>query len=405
MMTVCWAYVILTLFEPTHIDDVSMKRWDTTFTGLFCSELCILLMFFFDIVASYAHNYFECVFKETKLSNSEVLIAEEKRDEFDPNAPHKSRNRRETIVENTVMNSSSKKKEEQKEKLNKEKETLASKQRKLLQKTGFWIYFKVFFETFLHNLLFYKLVMLILFATDFSLFFNTYPHQSFRFGRFFRTIPFVIYSKSTMRTLQAVFHSVKRIFDYLVFFFSIVLLWALLGLKIFADDNRTYYIDPSYDPYINDYNDYGVIVNALVVLVTFDNYPKVMQPLTNISWWYLLYFMPYIMLNILFFKPVPIAVVYDGFRVVGVHPGKEEQAGDRGSPHGEGGALHLFSVLDQRRVVSRHQVCESQLFGPRAAAQPHLPEPLVARADQGDLQADRRERERQVRRRELLEHQ
>ncbi len=30
--------------------------------------------------------------------------------------------------------------------------------------------------------------------------------------------------------------------------------------------------------------------------------------------WYLAYFMPYIMLNILFFIPVPIAVVYDGFR-------------------------------------------------------------------------------------------
>ena len=54
-----------------------------------------------------------------------------------------------------------------------------------------------------------------------------------------------------------------------------------------------------------------------MVLVTFDNYPLVMKPFFDMSPWYMLYFMPYIFCNLLFFKPVPIAVVYDGFRVEG----------------------------------------------------------------------------------------
>ena len=110
------------------------------------------------------------------------------------------------------------------------------------------------------------------------------------------------------------YHSVKRIFDFFIFFFSIVFLYALLGSKIFYDDGRTYYTSDFYDQYINDYNNYGIIVNSLIVLVTFDNYPLVMRPFVEMSLWYLVYFIPYIMLNILFFIPVPIAVVYDGFR-------------------------------------------------------------------------------------------
>src|SRR5690606_24782452 len=79
-----------------------------------------------------------------------------------------------------------------------------------------------------------------------------------------------------------------------------------------------------YDAHVSDFNSYHVIVNALMVMVTFDNYPLVMRPFFEMSNYYLLYFMPYIFVNILFFKPVPIAVVYDGFRVGESHRRKRE---------------------------------------------------------------------------------
>ena len=40
-----------------------------------------------------------------------------------------------------------------------------------------------------------------------------------------------------------------------------------------------------------------------------------MLPGLRISYFYLLYFLPYISLFILLFEPIPVAVVYDSFRV------------------------------------------------------------------------------------------
>ena len=293
-----------------------MERWDSSFTNMFACEATILSLFLLDIALSYYHNFFECVFQKTKLINSEALIVDEKKVQFESKGHQRSNKKMNSNVESSNKNSHT---DENKPGRDKEE---------LLEKRKWCTTVKIIFNTFFENHLYFKTLLLMIFVLDFALYFSTYPKHTYRFGRFFRTIPFPLYSKSTMRTLQAVFHSVKRIFDYLVFFFSIVLLYALLGYKFFYDENRTYYTDPTYDPYINDFNDYGVIVNSLVVLVTFDNYPKVMQPFTNMSMWYLIYFLPYIMLNLLFFKPVPIAVVYDGFRVEISHAGKKEQAYD-----------------------------------------------------------------------------
>ena len=122
------------------------------------------------------------------------------------------------------------------------------------------------------------------------------------------------FSKKTKRTLQAVFHSTKRISEFFIFFGTIVFIWAGLGYKVFEEEVRSFETDDFYDKYVNDYSGYWKIANSLVVSVTFDNYPLVMRPFVSQSWLYLMYFMPYIMLNILFFIPIPITIVYDGFR-------------------------------------------------------------------------------------------
>ena len=135
-----------------------------------------------------------------------------------------------------------------------------------------------------------------------------------------------------MRTLQAVYFSIKRIIDFLIFFSFVVFVYAGFGYKIFQDLEEPYHTHPFYDEYVNNYSSYSVIANSLMVLVTFDNYPLVMRPFIcsnrspAISPYYLLYFMPYILVNILFFIPIPIAVVYDGFRVVTAETGKKKQA-------------------------------------------------------------------------------
>ena len=60
--------------------------------------------------------------------------------------------------------------------------------------------------------------------------------------------------------------------------------------------------------------------------------------------------MPYILVNILFFIPIPIAVVYDGFRVASAQTGKKKQTHARRQPIRKRGALHLLFDAHQRRV-------------------------------------------------------
>lgn len=128
-------------------------------------------------------------------------------------------------------------------------------------------------------------------------------------------VTFAIFSRNTKRTIQAMLGAMRRILDFFIFFSAVIFIYAGIGYRIFNDDHRTYNSDPNYDPHISNYNSYSVIANSLMVLVTSDNYPLVMRPFINqISGWSIAYFMPFIMLNIFFFIPLPIAVVYDGFR-------------------------------------------------------------------------------------------
>ena len=323
MFLVSWLYVILTLFEQTHINDTSMEKWGDEFKNLFACELTILLLLTLDIVVAVYHNFYDTVFKQSAFFNAETLISDDRTANGTEKTPQPVWKKRIHISANAPSIHSQKtpdeKASQKKTILEFSKETFSKQERPFLTNL------KIFFLTFKEHLLLLKLILLVLFYADFIMYFKMYPVNTFRFSRFFRTILFPLFSKPTRRTLQAVFHSIKRIFDYFIFFFSIVFLYALLGYKIFYDDDRSYYIHPYYDSHVQDYNSYHIIVNSLMVLVTFDNYPLVMRPFFEMSAWCLIYFMPYIFCNILFFKPVPIAVVYDGFRV-GINDRRKKEA-------------------------------------------------------------------------------
>jgi len=55
-------------------------------------------------------------------------------------------------------------------------------------------------------------------------------------------------------------------------------------------------------------------MNALYILFSKDNYPDIMLPAINNSFFYLFYFIPFMVINTLLFVPIPIAVIFDAFR-------------------------------------------------------------------------------------------
>ena len=54
----------------------------------------------------------------------------------------------------------------------------------------------------------------------------------------------------------------------------------------------------------------------LYILTTFANYPNVIDPYMKISQYYFFYFLPFILLVLMFFIPIPVATIADRY---GVH--------------------------------------------------------------------------------------
>lgn len=392
MFIISWIYVIITLFEPTHVRDNSMEKWSDSYKSLFGIELFILIFLTIDFGVALYHNLYDKAFNQSNFFNTESLISDDKTanvssPEKTPHrdfSPYGSR-RNARLVKTTVHVGASRLGEKSPENL---KSILENTKDTFAQQTrSIWSNLKTLYLTLLSNFLIYKLIMLVIFFVDFALFHKMYPNNAFRFSRFFRTLLFPLYSKPTRRTLQAIFHSMKRIFDYFIFFFSIVFLYAMLGYRIFYDDSRIYHLHPSYDKHVSDYNSYEIIVNSLMVLITYDNYPLVMRPFFDMSPWYLLYFMPYIFLNILFFKPVPIAVVYDGFRVKSRNPGKTQRAYRRGPPPRKGSSVHVLPDPDTRNVGWTDKIARNYAARARESVGLHVQETSQARADQDHLPA------------------
>lgn len=73
---------------------------------------------------------------------------------------------------------------------------------------------------------------------------------------------------------------------------------------------------------LKDYTSFGGLVVNMYVMITFDNWPSFARPLicrflvTAVQTpSMLVYFLPYVIVNLMFFMPIPIAVLFDSFRV------------------------------------------------------------------------------------------
>lgn len=269
-----WVNLISTALNPEHKEDRSMNRWDNLFLTIFLQETICLSFFIIDLFFEYSFCYLNSKCKNIRRKNTMQDLREG--------------------TPNPV-----------------------------------WLFVKILLKTFWKGgWIKYKLVLFTIFGIDYCQFFILYPKTIVRYGLFFRTrkpqphkVPLLIYNQNTLRMMKALVSSFAAILDFLIFFGGAIIIYGGLGSRIFADDSRTYYSDPSYDKFVSDYSDFFTICNSLFVLTSNDNYPQVMTPFysrqrpnQDLSPYFLIYFIPYIILSIFFFIPVPIAVVYEGFK-------------------------------------------------------------------------------------------
>lgn len=65
-----------------------------------------------------------------------------------------------------------------------------------------------------------------------------------------------------------------------------------------------------------DYSSFGDLFLVISILITFDNWPYMAKPILKDSSYYLFYFIPFVMINLLFLYPIPIALLFDSFRLI-----------------------------------------------------------------------------------------
>ncbi|XP_013398841.1 two pore calcium channel protein 1 [Lingula anatina] len=114
------------------------------------------------------------------------------------------------------------------------------------------------------------------------------------------------------RQIRRAFRNIRRtlpgILNVLVLFFCSVLLFALMGLKIFQK-RKLKNLDGS--PY---FEDYWESIWALYVLVTTANDPDIMMPAYDNDNWSALFFVVYLLINLYIFMSILLAVIYNNYK-------------------------------------------------------------------------------------------
>mmetsp|Transcript_16614 Transcript_16614/g.14452 ORF Transcript_16614/g.14452 Transcript_16614/m.14452 type:complete len:166 (-) Transcript_16614:3632-4129(-) len=98
--------------------------------------------------------------------------------------------------------------------------------------------------------------------------------------------------------------------DIILFFTFVAVIYAVIGVRVIGDLDG----EVEYDRYASDFNSFGRALNNLYILYSSDNYPTLMQPSLKSSPWYVCYFVPFVLVNILLLIPIPIAVMFQAFR-------------------------------------------------------------------------------------------
>lgn len=71
----------------------------------------------------------------------------------------------------------------------------------------------------------------------------------------------------------------------------------------FTSEVSPYYFEDFYTSFISMYS-----------LLSFDNYPHIMIEILEEGYWYLIFFIPYLSINLFFLLPLPSAIIFQAYK-------------------------------------------------------------------------------------------
>lgn len=128
-----------------------------------------------------------------------------------------------------------------------------------------------------------------------------------RFSRILRAFLMPLYSKDLRRTLKGILKASRDLFLLIVLYLFIISIFSFVGINLIGELDNV-------DKTTQDYGNFLKLFSMLLMTATLDFYPDILIPPMMEGTYYALFFIIYLLLFIFLFAPIPLAVVYEGFR-------------------------------------------------------------------------------------------
>ncbi|CAD8063596.1 unnamed protein product [Paramecium primaurelia] len=151
----------------------------------------------------------------------------------------------------------------------------------------------------------FKMIVYYFCLVDFIM--HTYDPTLFRISKICRTMLMPMYSKDLRRNLKGIMKAGKDLLLLIMLYIIIISLFSFIGINFIGKIDDV-------DLKTQDYGDFFKFFSMLFMVATLDFYPDILIPPMLQGIYYCLFFIVYLLLFIFLFAPIPLAVVYEGFR-------------------------------------------------------------------------------------------
>ncbi|EGR33043.1 hypothetical protein IMG5_062980 [Ichthyophthirius multifiliis] len=178
------------------------------------------------------------------------------------------------------------------------------------------------YQFFSNKKLLWRFLFITILIIDFIYYYSKFT--SLRFARYIRPFLVLFYSKELRRSFKSIIESIRQIFQLFLFLLFNTLIFSIIGWKFVGDLDGAF----NYDPFQSNFDNVLTASNILYSLISFDGYPECIIPsickyyihilfksLQAQSQIYIIYFIIYLILYLFIFIPIPVAVVFEAFRV------------------------------------------------------------------------------------------
>ena len=128
-------------------------------------------------------------------------------------------------------------------------------------------------------------------------------HRTWRLSQFIRPVLLLIVSKSVRRTLLSILSSLPPIVEVLFLLFALIVFFSWFGLLLWVDL-----------PGQQLYNNVANALSSTQTLISTVNFPDVMIPFYQNSWWSCIFFFLYMVIGFYFLLPLILALTYNEYK-------------------------------------------------------------------------------------------